>query len=54
VTSDRVILQLLVDALRALMVGGEDGSAQAVVKINRAQAALLEDEESSVDAWVSE
>jgi malonyl CoA-acyl carrier protein transacylase len=42
--TDRVILQLLVDALQAVIAGNEDALYQAQHKVNQAQAALLEDE----------
>jgi DNA polymerase III delta prime subunit len=41
--TDRQILQLLVDALQAILNDGE-GNLQAQIKVEQAQAALLEDE----------
>jgi hypothetical protein len=42
--TDREIIQLLVDALQAMLAGGNP-EGQAQVKVDQAQAALLEDDE---------
>jgi hypothetical protein len=39
--TERQILQLLVDALASILAGG-DGYSQAALKVEQAQAALLE------------
>jgi hypothetical protein len=39
-TMNNEVLQLLVDALRALLAGGPDGAEQAKVKVDRAQQVL--------------
>jgi hypothetical protein len=41
--TDRVILQLLVDALQA-MITGDEAWLQAQIKVDQAQAGLLEQE----------
>jgi malonyl CoA-acyl carrier protein transacylase len=45
--TDRVILQLLVDALQAVIAGNEDALYQAQHKVNQAQAALLAEQEDA-------
>jgi hypothetical protein len=46
--SDRQILQLLVDALNAMLAsGGSDGALQAQIKVDQAQAALLAEQEDA-------